>query len=124
MSENPGGGRGFGCTGGHFHWNWAQDDFRKTVLNAIAWIAKEEVPENGVQSTRPTVDDLLANQDEPVPAHFDKEKQQKELDAMNAPPPAPPAAQTRGGREVVASSMPRVGANRTRRRDLSTGSSR
>lgn len=85
VSDDEGGARGFGCTGAHFHWNWAQDSFRKTVLNAIEWIAHVEVPEDGVQSTRPTVDDLLANQDKPVPASFNKEKQQKELDAMNAP---------------------------------------
>ena len=31
--ERPGGGRGFGFTGGHFHWNWGNDNFRKVVLN-------------------------------------------------------------------------------------------
>ena len=34
------GGRGFGFTGGHNHLNWGNDDFRKTVLNAILWVAK------------------------------------------------------------------------------------
>jgi type 1 glutamine amidotransferase len=57
------GQRGFGCTGGHVHWNWAQDDFRKSILNAIVWIAKMDVPANGVESKRPTVQDLLANMD-------------------------------------------------------------
>src|SRR4051812_5061629 len=57
------GQRGFGCTGGHVHWNWAQDDFRKTILNAIVWIAKADVPASGVESKRPTVQDLLANMD-------------------------------------------------------------
>ena len=42
--ERPGGGRGFGFTGMHTHWNWAQDSFRKSVLNAIVWIAGAEVP--------------------------------------------------------------------------------
>ena len=45
-----GGGRGFGFTGGHFHKNWGDDDFRKTVLNAIVWIAGAKVPEEGVSS--------------------------------------------------------------------------
>ncbi len=45
------GGRGFGFTGGHFHDNWANDEFRKVVLNALLWIAKAEVPEDGVDST-------------------------------------------------------------------------
>lgn len=55
--------RGFGCTGGHVHWNWAQDDFRKSILNAIVWVAKADVPANGVESKRPTVPELLANMD-------------------------------------------------------------
>ena len=49
--QRPDGGRGFGFTGGHPHTNWGNDNFRKVVLNAILWIAKMDVPENGVQST-------------------------------------------------------------------------
>jgi type 1 glutamine amidotransferase len=49
--ERPDGGRGFGFTGGHFHDNWANDDFRKVVLNALLWIAKADVPSEGVTST-------------------------------------------------------------------------
>lgn len=37
--ERPGGGRGFGYTGGHFHANWENDNVRQLVLNAIAWTA-------------------------------------------------------------------------------------
>ena len=48
--ERPDGGRGFGFTGGHVHWNWGDDNFRKLVLNAIAWTAKVEVPGDGVVS--------------------------------------------------------------------------
>lgn len=44
-------GRGFGFTGGHFHDNWANDDFRKVVLNAMLWISHVEVPADGVQSS-------------------------------------------------------------------------
>src|SRR2546421_3554001 len=47
--ERAGGGRGFGFTGGHFHKNWGNDDFRKLVLNAILWTAKVNVPSDGVQ---------------------------------------------------------------------------
>jgi type 1 glutamine amidotransferase len=60
--DRPDGGRGFGFTGGHFHDNWANDEFRKTILNALLWIAKAEVPGNGVQS-KVTEDDLNANLD-------------------------------------------------------------
>jgi hypothetical protein len=43
-------GRGFGFTGGHFHDNWGNESFRKLILNACLWIAKVEVPAQGVQS--------------------------------------------------------------------------
>jgi type 1 glutamine amidotransferase len=42
-------GRGFGFTGGHFHRNWADENFRRIVVNAILWCAKEEVPEGGAK---------------------------------------------------------------------------
>ena len=60
--ERPDGGRGFGFTGGHYHQNWGNDDFRKLVLNAILWVAKVEVPASGVQSII-TADDLKQNLD-------------------------------------------------------------
>jgi hypothetical protein len=47
--ERPGGGRGFGFTGGHRHVNWGNENFRKVVLNALLWIAKADVPANGVK---------------------------------------------------------------------------
>lgn len=49
--ERPAGGRGFGFTGGHKHVNWANDNFRKVVLNALLWLAKADVPANGVESS-------------------------------------------------------------------------
>lgn len=49
--ERSDGGRGFGFTGGHFHDNWANNNYRRVVLNAILWIAKVAVPEGGVEST-------------------------------------------------------------------------
>ncbi len=48
--ERKDGGRGFGFTGGHFYANWWIPEFRKLVLNAIAWTAKIDVPEGGVDS--------------------------------------------------------------------------
>jgi type 1 glutamine amidotransferase len=47
--ERADGGRGFGFTGGHFYKNFANDNFRKVILNGILWTAKAEVPPNGVQ---------------------------------------------------------------------------
>ena len=58
-----GNGRGFGFTGGHFHKNWQNDDFRKLVLNAIVWCAKGAVPNRGVLSPTPSEKQLLAHQD-------------------------------------------------------------
>jgi type 1 glutamine amidotransferase len=64
--ERADGGRGFGFTGGHYHDNWGNDNFRKVVLNAMVWIAKGEVPAGGVESAV-TKDQLDANLD-PKPA--------------------------------------------------------
>jgi hypothetical protein len=60
--ERPDGGRGFGFTGGHFHDNWGNDEFRKVILNTLVWVAKEEVPAAGVVS-QITPADLDANLD-------------------------------------------------------------
>jgi hypothetical protein len=61
-AERPGGGRGVGFTGGHFHRNWATDDFRKVVLNALLWICKADVPPDGVAS-HVSEADMVANLD-------------------------------------------------------------
>jgi hypothetical protein len=63
VSENEGGTRGFGFTGAHFHRNWKDDNFRKIVLNAIAWICKVDVPADGVPSKALNDDELEANID-------------------------------------------------------------
>jgi type 1 glutamine amidotransferase len=47
------GGRSFAFIGGHPHKNWEIPELRKTVLNAMLWAAKEEVPAGGVDSTLP-----------------------------------------------------------------------
>jgi type 1 glutamine amidotransferase len=60
--ERPEGGRGFGCTGGHFHANWGDGDFRKLMLNALAWTAGVEVPTDGLVAPV-SKDDLAANLD-------------------------------------------------------------
>ena len=60
--ERPDGGRGFGFTGGHFHKNWGNADFRTLVLNAIAWTAKLEVPAGGIPSNV-APDELARNLD-------------------------------------------------------------
>ena len=61
--ERADGGRGVGFTGGHYHRNWALDDFRTLVLNAIVWTAGMKVPEGGVPSEPVTEDQLNDNLD-------------------------------------------------------------
>ena len=67
VCERPDGGRGFGFTGGHWHRNWGDDNFRKVVLNGIVWAAHGQVPEGGVGGSTPSAEELEANQDEPKP---------------------------------------------------------
>ncbi len=65
VSENEDGSRGFGFTGGHFHDNWLDDNFRKVVLNASCWISDLKIPADGVASKAPTLEELKQNQDYP-----------------------------------------------------------
>ena len=66
--ERDDGGRGVGFTGGHFHTNWKNDDFRKAVLNALVWICKLDVPAAGVAS---------AVSDEEIKANLDPKPKKK-----------------------------------------------
>ncbi len=54
VMERANGGRGFGFTGGHTHAHWGDPNQRKIMLNALLWIAKVDVPAQGV------VDDITA----------------------------------------------------------------
>ncbi len=85
VCEREDGGRGFGFTGGHWHWNWANDSFRKVVLNAIVWIAGVEVPEGGVESRRPTIEELKQNQDYPEKKDFDWSRIERLIDQWHKP---------------------------------------
>jgi len=57
-SPEYGKGRGFGFTGLHFHWNFEEDNFRKCVLNGVAWTAGLEIPAGGIETARPNRDML------------------------------------------------------------------
>ncbi|WP_164101806.1 PVC-type heme-binding CxxCH protein [Candidatus Laterigemmans baculatus] len=82
--ERPGGGRSFGFTGGHFHWNWGRAEQLRLVANAILWTAGGEVPEGGVPLQEVDVEKLLDDQDYDRPKNFDSEaiKQQFKLSAV------------------------------------------
>jgi tetratricopeptide (TPR) repeat protein len=74
------GGRSFGFTGGHVHWNWADPNYRKLVLNAIAWCAKINVPPDGISDQSKTMADMEMNHDEEAPTDFDREAIRKKYD--------------------------------------------
>lgn len=78
--ERANGARGFGCTGGHVHWNWGHPEFRKLFLNAIAWTAHVDVPDAGFPVGNVTVVELLEGHDEPIPADFNKARIQAMID--------------------------------------------
>lgn len=50
--------RGFGYTGLHYHKNLGNDNARTLLLNAVAWVAKLEVPSAGVPNTPLSPQDL------------------------------------------------------------------
>ncbi len=83
-TERADGGRGFGCSGGHVHWNWGHNEFRKFFLNAIVWTAGLDVPAEGVNPGTLTIEDLLQDHDEEIPADFNKARYQAMLDEWNA----------------------------------------
>jgi len=89
-SENEGGGRGFGFTGGHYHWNWGDPNFRKVVLNAIVWTAKGEVPAGGIEVKKVTVKQLQENQDYDPPKNFDPRRVLAHLSGSTTPKPQKP----------------------------------
>jgi len=82
--QRPDGGRGFGFTGGHWHWNWANDSFRTLVLNGIVWTAGLEVPAGGVPSQTPTLEEIEANQDYQPGKKYDRAKVQSLLESWKA----------------------------------------
>lgn len=45
--DRPGGGRSFGTVLGHFHDNYAEEAFRRHIVNGILWTAGVEVPVAG-----------------------------------------------------------------------------
>lgn len=64
-TERDDGGRGVGFTGGHVHRNWGNESFRKVILNALLWVSKVDVPENGVETQ--VSEEMLASKLDPKP---------------------------------------------------------
>ena len=59
------GGRGVGIVMPHFYRNWRVDDLRVLVMNAVAWTAGREIPEDGVQTPEPELEQFEPEAVEP-----------------------------------------------------------
>ncbi len=77
--EREDGGRSFGFTGGHFHWNWGNPDVLRLVSNAILWTTKTEVPADGIKLPPVGMQRLLENQDFAPPPNFNPQQTAKEF---------------------------------------------
>ncbi|MCC9644796.1 ThuA domain-containing protein [Rhodopirellula sp. JC740] len=65
------GGRSFGFTGGHHHWNWSHVPVRRLVTNAIRWTAGDD-PTTEANTPAPlSAEQLMADQDYEPPKQFD-----------------------------------------------------
>lgn len=64
--------------------NWQDDSYRKIVLNAILWTTGLNVPENGIASKTPTVEEMHSNLDP-------KGKKKPAPKAKRTPPARPPS---------------------------------
>lgn len=84
--ERPGGGRSFGFTGGHYHWNWGNDDLRRLVTNAVLWTAGETIgPDGSSLGNKPVgMKRLLKDQDYDQPRKFNAEETAKHFHVKNA----------------------------------------
>jgi type 1 glutamine amidotransferase len=78
------GGRSFGFTGGHNHWNWSKPSMQRIVANAILWTAKAEVPRSGIPCGPKGLEELKANQDYPVPEKFSAEDTIKKFELSSS----------------------------------------
>ncbi|MFT4613467.1 MAG: type 1 glutamine amidotransferase [Bacteroidia bacterium] len=86
--ERSGGGRSFGFTGGHFHWNWGHEHYRKLVLNGIAWSAGVQIPPQGMPASALSFTQLDQGLDSDTPQlHSPRELAQKFRLKLDTPIP-------------------------------------
>ncbi len=86
--DRANGGRSFGFTGGHYHWNWGRPEILKLVSNAIAWTAHVDIPADGLPVKSPTLESLEQGQDEKIPANHDSQKIKSEFKLSQANSPS------------------------------------
>jgi len=107
--DRPGGGRSFGFTGGHFHWNWGNDDMRRLLTNAIRWTAGEEIEPRGSSLGEQSVGmpQLLINQDYERPEKFSEEQTAEQFNLQsNHLPVAPEDPQRAASRAIAGLEFP------------------
>ncbi|GAB5406728.1 MAG: hypothetical protein Aurels2KO_49590 [Aureliella sp.] len=71
--DRENGGRSFGFTGGHYHWNWGHEAPLKLVSNAILWTAKADLPTSGLDVATPKIAELEKGQDEEVSKKYSRD---------------------------------------------------
>jgi cyclophilin family peptidyl-prolyl cis-trans isomerase len=83
--QRPGGGRGFGFSGLHFHDNWKLPEYRRLVVQGVLWSLGMEIPADGVKVDLD--EELLAPLAEKVNVVIRTEKGdiEVELNAKRAP---------------------------------------
>ncbi|MEP3834156.1 PVC-type heme-binding CxxCH protein [Rhodopirellula bahusiensis] len=74
------GGRSFGFTGGHHHWNWSHVPVRRLVTNAIRWTAGDDLTSEAGSPRPISAEQLMADQDYEPPKVFNLEAVAKEFE--------------------------------------------
>ncbi len=77
--ERENGGRSFGFTGGHYHWNWGRREMVQLVSNAIVWCAGAQLPSSGLAVQAPSAPQLKEGQDEEIPTGFQLQDIEREF---------------------------------------------
>ncbi len=58
--ETADGARGLGFCGGHSVWALADPNFRKVLVNSLAWLAEEDIPPGGFNTPQPDYGEIAA----------------------------------------------------------------
>jgi putative membrane-bound dehydrogenase-like protein len=109
--QRPNGGRSFGYTGGHFHWNWGRPEIRRLVANAILWTATGSVPEGGVPTSPLGVPKLIENQDEQVPSNLPVDALRNQFQLISAASRSTGSAAQKEGRKLFESPVLRAASH-------------
>ncbi len=105
--ERANGGRSFGFTGGHYHWNWGRQEISQLVTNAIIWTAGLDPASTSKPTVPSSVAELAQGQDEDIPTSFNAKAVHEEfkipLDVVMVAGQAKPIAKEGGSQNSVSS---------------------